>query len=141
MHCIPGSLLIPDYEIKDKIADVVPDKDITIIVYCRRNRQIRAKTLIDMGYTKVFDLGGIIDWPLTLKGTTSYDPVFYSPCCNSTLLLYKLGNNLYIITARICCKIYTLQRSHIRVVSFLCPAIQFIKTALHTTQQRLFCLI
>jgi rhodanese-related sulfurtransferase len=67
---IPGSLLIPDYEIKDKIADVVPDKDTTIIVYCRSGNRSRsaAKTLIDMGYTKVFDLGGIIDWPYDTEG-------------------------------------------------------------------------
>ena len=67
---IPGSILIPDYEIKDKIADVVPDKDTTIIVYCRSGNRSRnaAKTLIEMGYTRVFDLGGIIDWPYDTDG-------------------------------------------------------------------------
>ena len=67
---IPGSVLIPDYEIKDKIAEVVPDKDTTLIVYCRSGNRSRgaAKTLIDMGYTKVFDLGGIIDWPYDTEG-------------------------------------------------------------------------
>lgn len=67
---IPGSILIPDYEIKDKIAGVVPDKDTTIIVYCRSGNRSRnaAKTLIEMGYTRVFDLGGIIDWPYDTEG-------------------------------------------------------------------------
>jgi rhodanese-related sulfurtransferase len=67
---IPGSVLIPDYEIKDRIADVVPDKEATIIVYCRSGNRSRkaAKELIDMGYTKVFDLGGIIDWPYDTEG-------------------------------------------------------------------------
>ncbi len=67
---IPGSVLIPDYEIKDKIATVVPDKDTTVIIYCRSGNRSRsaAKTLIDMGYTKVFDLGGIIDWPYDTEG-------------------------------------------------------------------------
>lgn len=67
---IPGSVLIPDYEIKEKIADVVPDKDTTVIVYCRSGNRSRtaAKKLIDMGYTKVFDLGGIIDWPYDTEG-------------------------------------------------------------------------
>lgn len=67
---IPGSVLIPDYEIKDKIASAVPDKDTTIIVYCRSGNRSRtaAKELIDMGYTKVFDLGGIIDWPYDTEG-------------------------------------------------------------------------
>ena len=67
---IPGSILIPDYEIKDKIADVVPDKNTPIIVYCRSGNRSRnaAKTLIEMGYTRVFDLGGIIDWPYDTDG-------------------------------------------------------------------------
>ncbi len=67
---IPGSILIPDYEIKDKIADVVPDKKTPVIIYCRSgNRSAKAaKVLSDMGYTKVFDLGGIIDWPYDTEG-------------------------------------------------------------------------
>ncbi len=67
---IPGSVLIPDYEIQDKIADVVPDKDTTVIIYCRSGNRSRsaANKLIDMGYTKVFDLGGIIDWPYDTEG-------------------------------------------------------------------------
>ncbi len=67
---IPGSVLIPDYEIKDKIAEVVPDKDTTLIIYCRSGNRSRSATkeLINMGYTKVFDLGGIIDWPYDTEG-------------------------------------------------------------------------
>ena len=67
---IPGSVLIPDYEIEEKIADAVPDKDTTVIVYCRSGNRSRtaAKKLIDMGYTRVFDLGGIIDWPYDTEG-------------------------------------------------------------------------
>lgn len=67
---IPGSVLIPDYEIKDKIADVVPDKETTVIIYCRSGNRSRkaAKELIGMGYTKVFDLGGIINWPYDTEG-------------------------------------------------------------------------
>jgi phage shock protein E len=67
---IPGSILIPDYEIKDKIADVVPDKDTPIILYCRTGRRSAnaAKILVEMGYTMVFDLGGIVDWPFDTEG-------------------------------------------------------------------------
>lgn len=67
---IPGSVLIPDYEIEEKIADAVPDKDTTVIVYCRSGNRSRtaAKKLIDMGYTRVFNLGGIIDWPYDTEG-------------------------------------------------------------------------
>jgi|BioPla2DNA2_1021312.scaffolds.fasta_scaffold48681_2 phage shock protein E len=67
---IPGSVLIPNYEIKEKVANIVPDKDTTVIVYCRSGNRSRqaAKELIDMGYTKVFDLGGIINWPYDTEG-------------------------------------------------------------------------
>ncbi|NLX64646.1 MAG: rhodanese-like domain-containing protein [Clostridiaceae bacterium] len=65
---IPGSILIPDYEIRDKIANVVPDKDTTIIVYCRSGNRSRnaAKTLIEMGYTRVF--GWHHKWPYDTEG-------------------------------------------------------------------------
>lgn len=67
---IPGSILIPNTEIKEKIANVVPDKDTPVILYCRSgNRSAQAaKVLTGMGYTKVFDLGGIINWPYDTEG-------------------------------------------------------------------------
>ena len=67
---IPGSLLIPDYEIREKIENAVPDKNTPIILYCRTgNRSAKAaKILVEMGYTKVFDLGGIMDWPYDTEG-------------------------------------------------------------------------
>ena len=45
--------------------DVLKDKDQKILVYCRSgNRsQMAAAELISMGYTQVYDFGGIIDWP------------------------------------------------------------------------------
>jgi phage shock operon rhodanese PspE len=67
---IPGSILIPVDEIKEKIADVVPDKNTTIIVYCRSGKRstTAAKTLMEMGYNRVLNLGGIIDWPYDTEG-------------------------------------------------------------------------
>jgi len=67
---IPGSILIPDYEIREKIENIVPDKNTPIILYCRTgNRSANAaKILVEMGYTKVFDLGGIVDWPFDTEG-------------------------------------------------------------------------
>ena len=36
-----------------------------ILIYCRSGRRSAdaANDLIDMGYTNVYDFGGIIDWP------------------------------------------------------------------------------
>lgn len=41
------------------------DKNRTIIVYCRTGKrsEIAAATLASLGYTKIFDLGSIFDWP------------------------------------------------------------------------------
>lgn len=61
---IPNALLLPDYDIEAKAADLLPDKDKTILVYCRSGRrsEIAARQLIQMGYTQIYDFGGIIDW-------------------------------------------------------------------------------
>lgn len=62
---IENALLLPYMEIKDKAAAVLPDKDVKILVYCRTGRrsEIAARELINMGYTSVYDIGGILDWP------------------------------------------------------------------------------
>ena len=36
---IPGAILIPDTEIEAKAADLLPDKDQLILVYCRSGRR------------------------------------------------------------------------------------------------------
>ena len=62
---IEGAVLIPDNEISDRAAEELPDKNILILVYCRSGRrsEAAARELVDMGYTNVYDFGGIIDWP------------------------------------------------------------------------------
>lgn len=59
-------LPLPLIEASDAaVARVLPDKDAEILVYCRSGRRsaIAANALINMGYTNVFDFGGINDWP------------------------------------------------------------------------------
>ncbi len=62
---IPGAILIPNETIIDQQPDLLPDLNAEILVYCRSgNRSAQAaKKLIAIGYTNVFDFGGIIDWP------------------------------------------------------------------------------
>lgn len=62
---IEGALLIPYGEIEDRAETELPDKEQTILVYCRSGRRsaIAAQTLINLGYTDIRDFGGIIDWP------------------------------------------------------------------------------
>ena len=62
---IPGAILIPDYEIKERAEDELTDKDQLILVYCRSGRRskIAAEALVELGYTNIKEFGGIIDWP------------------------------------------------------------------------------
>jgi len=69
---IKGAMLLPDSEIQDKAEEKLKDKDAVILVYCRSGRRSAqaAQQLVNMGYTKVYDFGGINDWPFdTVSGT------------------------------------------------------------------------
>lgn len=66
---VKGAILVPNESIEsgnNAIAPKeLPDKDAVLLVYCRTG--IRAaeasQKLVDMGYTNVYDFGGIVDWP------------------------------------------------------------------------------
>ncbi len=62
---IEGAILIPNETITDKKPELLPDLDVEILIYCRSgNRSAQAANkLIAIGYTNVYDFGGIIDWP------------------------------------------------------------------------------
>ena len=61
---IPEAICIPVKKIGSEGAEKLEDKDRTILVYCRSGRRSKkaAKKLIKMGYTNVYDFGGIKDW-------------------------------------------------------------------------------
>ena len=61
---IPGAMLLPNETISDTVTEALPVKDTTILIYCRsgnRSAQAAAK-LQKLGYTNVYDFGGINDW-------------------------------------------------------------------------------
>ena len=62
---IPGAILIPYTKIDAKAEEMIPVKDVQILVYCRSGRRskIASESLINLGYTNVKEFGGIIDWP------------------------------------------------------------------------------
>jgi len=62
---IEGALLLPSDQLEALAAEQLKDKDAVILVYCRSgNRSASAsKLLVELGYTNVYDFGGIIDWP------------------------------------------------------------------------------
>lgn len=61
---IPGAILIPNESIGIEKPEELPDLDQVILVYCRSGRRSKeaAQKLFDMGYTHVYEFGGIIDW-------------------------------------------------------------------------------
>ena len=62
---IPGATLMPNYTIRERAGTVLPDKNALILVYCRSGIRSRDAVyeMIAMGYTNIFDFGGINAWP------------------------------------------------------------------------------
>ncbi len=62
---IPNAILIPNESIGNTEIVELPNKDAVILVYCRTG--VRAKEaagkLADLGYTNIYDFGGITTWP------------------------------------------------------------------------------
>ena len=61
---IPGAICIPNESIGDTRLEELPDPDQVILVYCRSGRRSKeaAQKLADLGYTHIYEFGGIIDW-------------------------------------------------------------------------------
>ena len=53
---------------KEGKAEDMPDKEATLLVYCRSGRRSKdaAQKLLELGYQSVYDFGGVIDWPYEL---------------------------------------------------------------------------
>ena len=62
---IPGAILIPNESIDKERPKELPDLDQIILVYCRSGRRSKeaSEKLAKMGYTKIYEFGGIITWP------------------------------------------------------------------------------
>ena len=75
---IPGAILIPLESIGSDSPEALPDYDQIILVYCRTGRRSKqaAKKLAAMGYTNVYEFGGINTWTGELEEKESIDPMF-----------------------------------------------------------------
>ena len=62
---IPGAVLIPNESISTDPPEQLPDKDQVILIYCRSGNRSKqaAQKLADMGYTNIYEFGGINTWP------------------------------------------------------------------------------
>lgn len=61
---IPGAICVPNESITDKQPAELPDLDQIILVYCRTGRRSKeaSQKLFDIGYTNIYEFGGIVDW-------------------------------------------------------------------------------
>ncbi len=62
---IENAILLPHDQIKELAPELLPDKDATILVYCRTGGRSNSASnaLVELGYTGVYDFGGITtDW-------------------------------------------------------------------------------
>ena len=62
---IPGAVLLPLGSISEEsAARVIPEKDTTVLVYCRSGSRSKkaAKALAELGYTGIYEFGGIRTW-------------------------------------------------------------------------------
>ncbi|MGM9564457.1 rhodanese-like domain-containing protein [Evtepia sp.] len=67
---IPGAVLLPVNAIgEDSAAAVIPEKDSVVLVYCRSGNRSKtaSKGLAELGYTQVYEFGGIQTWPYEIE--------------------------------------------------------------------------
>ena len=66
---IPNAINIPNETIGTEEIPDLPDKDQLILVYCRSGNRSKtaSQALVDLGYTQIYEFGGIKDWPYEVE--------------------------------------------------------------------------
>ena len=67
---VPGAVLLPVGTIaEDTAAAVIDELDMIVLVYCRSGNRSKtaSQALADLGYTNVYEFGGINDWPYEVE--------------------------------------------------------------------------
>ena len=61
---IPGAINVANEDIGDEMPSELPDLDQVIYVYCRSGRRSKeaSSKLAALGYTNIYEFGGILDW-------------------------------------------------------------------------------
>lgn len=62
---VPGAINIANEMLTFDAEKILTDKDAVLLIYCRSGNRsaMAAKTLQKLGYTRIYDFGGIINWP------------------------------------------------------------------------------
>ena len=76
---ILGAVCIPNEDIGSERPKQLPDLDQIILVYCRSGRRSKeaSQKLSALGYTNVYEFGGILEWTgeLMTEEPTGFEPV------------------------------------------------------------------
>ena len=67
---IPGAVLLSFGTIDEETAaSAIPENDTVVLVYCRSGNRSKtaSQSLVDLGYTQIYEFGGIQDWPYDLE--------------------------------------------------------------------------
>ncbi|MDR3092174.1 MAG: rhodanese-like domain-containing protein [Clostridiales bacterium] len=61
---IKNAVNVPQTRLMEEYAEIFPDKEALILIYCRSGKRsaASAKFLAEKGYTNLYDFGGIEDW-------------------------------------------------------------------------------
>ncbi len=93
---IPDAICIPNEEIGETMLAELPDKNQILFVYCRSGRRSKeaCEKLNRIGYTNVYDFGGIQDWKgvIVKEDTESIDDAIQPV---ATLVLEINGKQFY----------------------------------------------
>lgn len=103
---IPGAILIPNESIGDKQPEALPDLNQIILIYCRSGNRSKqaAQKLFDMGYTNIYEFGGIVDWTgevvtedsITDSADTGYTEEMMASAIRPTAsLVMEVGGKIY----------------------------------------------
>ena len=67
---IPGAVLLPvDLIDEEHAAEIIPAKESVVLVYCHSGNRSKtaAAALAELGYTQVYEFGGIQKWPYEVE--------------------------------------------------------------------------
>jgi len=67
---IADAVLLPVGTIDaETAAAVIPEKDSIVLVYCRSGNRSKTASaaLVELGYTQIYEFGGINDWPYEIE--------------------------------------------------------------------------
>ena len=120
---IPGAKLLPLGSVLSRAAEVLPEKDAAWLIYCRTGRRSAdaVQKLESLGYTQLYDLGGILSWPYEIEG--DFD------CQSFHVLSYILRHlpvNIAAILKRVCytvnvnnlgihAKLHRIYKTHVKI--------------------------